>query len=529
MKTSIHRIACCCVAVFSLGAIHPSTAGRPEPALAEAAATETVAGNVRVRNLGQDMATQNPAPVLTADQAAQDVRVLKRALEELHPGLTKYQTEAEWQERLARFEAAGQAARTPEAIFLAAAKLAADVRCGHTWTNVLNQRGAIRGQLLESANKLPFRVQWIGDRMRVMDSIDPAVKVGDEILALNGRSPAEIRTALWPYLRADGSSDNKRRRQLGHDREDFSALDIIWPLLSPPEQGGWQIRLQRDGRNHELRVHAVTLETRAAGLARQGIHPPAKGWQFRIDGDRAVMTLPTFSFWNSEFDWQGFLHQSFGALNNVGVQNLVIDIRASEGGDGAIGGRIIQHLIGEPTSYRSDQSVTRYERVPYILARYLDTWDFGFFDRTGQVRSITDGPQAGMFEFLPRAFGSRTLDPVAPRFRGKVFILISGENSSATFQFAKLAQETGVATLVGQSTGGNLRGLNGGQLAWVTLPNSGVAVDIPLLAGRYGDATPDAPIHPDVPVVRTFAGQQAGLDEEMAAVSALIEGRPADR
>ena len=48
------------------------------------------------------------------------------------------------------------------------------------------------------------------------------------------------------------------------------------------------------------------------------------------------------------------------------------------------------------------------------------------------------------------------------------------------------------ATLVGQPTGGNLRGLNGGQLAWITLPASGVAVDIPLLAAIHPGDPPDA-------------------------------------
>jgi C-terminal processing protease CtpA/Prc len=99
-----------------------------------------------------------------------------------------------------------------------------------------------------------------------------------------------------------------------------------------------------------------------------------------------------------------------------------------------------------------------------------------------------------------------------------VFMLVSGENSSAGFQLARLAQQARVATLVGQTTGGNLRGLNAGELAWLTLPNSGVAIDIPLLAHVYAADTPDKSVVPDIVVTRTFAGQSAGQDEEMAAV-----------
>jgi len=75
--------------------------------------------------------------------------------------------------------------------------------------------------------------------------------------------------------------------------------------------------------------------------------------------------------------------------------------------------------------------------------------------------------------------------------------------------------------LVGQATGGNRRGLNGGQLAWVTRSHSGVAVDIPLLAARYDLARPDASVTPDVVVPRSFAAQAVGVDQE--AVRRLID------
>lgn len=124
---------------------------------------------------------------------------------------------------------------------------------------------------------------------------------------------------------------------------------------------------------------------------------------------------------------------------------------------------------------------------------------------------------------MPNSKGLQTIDPAASPYKGKTFILISAENSSATFQFAKLVKESGAATLVGQATGGNLRGLNGGQLAWVVLPNSGVSVDIPLLAASYTASTPDASITPDIMIKPSFAASSAGRDLEMEAVGSLID------
>lgn len=242
-----------------------------------------------------------------------------------------------------------------------------------------------------------------------------------------------------------------------------------------------------------------------------------------IDGDTAVMTLPTFSFWNSDFDWAAFIDSAFAELDARKIPHLVIDIRTNEGGDGAIGGKILEHLIEGPLQFTSDQSTSAYERAPYITAKYMDTWDYSFFDRTGQVEKIVEGTAAGRYRFTPNARKSQTIKPAAHPYKGRTYILIGAENSSATFQFAKLVKESGVATLIGQATGGNQRGLNGGQLAWVVLPNSGVSVDIPLLAATYAATTPDASITPDIMVKPSFEASSAGRDLEMEAVRRLID------
>ncbi len=161
--------------------------------------------------------------------------------------------------------------------------------------------------------------------------------------------------------------------------------------------------------------------------------------------------------------------------------------------------------------------------MPYIIAKYLNTWDYGFFDRTGKVEKISEGTAAGKYLFMPNSNRSQTIVPVTRPYQGKTFVLIGAETSSATFQFAKLVKESGAATLIGQATGGNQRGLNGGQLAWVVLPNSGVSVDIPLLAATYASSTPDASITPDITVKPSFEARAAGRDLEMEEVRRLLD------
>lgn len=468
------------------------------------------------------VAADQPAPTsgpLTQAQATEDARLLEHALRTLHPALTKYRSQAEIDAAFAHFDARARAARTSSGMYLAASELAAAIRCGHTWTNVLNQQGAIKHTLLDSADKLPLRLDLVAGRWLVLSSADPAVAAGDEILSINDVPGKDAVARLLPYLRADGSSEGKRLRQLSHDRGDYSQMDILWPLLSPPVDGRYTLSVRgAHGPARRVAVQAMTLAQRDAVLAHQGFKPASEDWSFRIDGKIGILTLPTFSFYRSSFDWKKFLDEAFARLDAEAKPVLVIDVRANEGGDGAIGGELLTHLVRKPYAFEGTQTTSAFERVPDDLRRHLDTWDDSFYDLTGQVVPITEGTAAGKFRYTSGNGGPQVIEPVAKPYPGRVFLLVGPENSSASFQLASLAQSSGAATLVGQRTGGNRRGLNGGHLAWVTLPHSGVAVDIPLLAGTYTPTTPDASVTPDLAVERSLEAARAGRDVEIEAV-----------
>ena len=84
-------------------------------------------------------------------------------------------------------------ARTAADMYLAATELAASVRCGHTWTNVLNQQGAIKQRLLEAPDKLPLTMTLVEGRWLVLASAAPGIAAGDEVC---WRSTA-IRARRW--------------------------------------------------------------------------------------------------------------------------------------------------------------------------------------------------------------------------------------------------------------------------------------------------------------------------------------------
>jgi C-terminal processing protease CtpA/Prc len=162
--------------------------------------------------------------------------------------------------------------------------------------------------------------------------------------------------------------------------------------------------------------------------------------------------------------------------------------------------------------------LVRFRSVPEDLRPPLDTWDPSFVELGKDA-----APFDKRFLELPPSDsgGSNVIAPKA-RFRGRVAVLISATNSSATFGFAQRIKDGRLATLVGETTGGNRRGINGGAYFFARLPDSGIEFDIPLI-GTFPDAPrPDAGIEPDVRVPVTAAAIAAGRDEALDRALALV-------
>jgi hypothetical protein len=151
--------------------------------------------------------------------------------------------------------------------------------------------------------------------------------------------------------------------------------------------------------------------------------------------------------------------------------------RASCEGGNDCGDEIVARLVDAPVDFDAYRRPVRYQKTPADLDPYLDTWDPSF-------KTLGEGAP----KFDERFFeiknddGVRTVTPKGPRFRGQVVVLISPTNSSATFQFASAMRRHRLATLIGEPTGGNQRGINGGAYFFLHLPNSGLEADLPLIA-----------------------------------------------
>jgi hypothetical protein len=470
------------------------------------------------------------SPTIGAKALQGDVDLLQRACLALHPGLLRYNTAGEIAGRFDALRGAFERPRTLAQAHLGFTRLTAQIRCGHTYLNPWNQTGAAKDLIAGGRTRLPFRFRWLGGRMIVIGgggTLPPGLRPGDEVVEIGGVAASRLLAELLPLAPADGHNDAKRRREMELRGSDtWELCDIYLPLMRPNVVAGGLARLRLRAPDGAVRTVEVALLDRAERL--KGVDPgvivadsDAPAWRVeRLADGAAWLTMRDWAVFESKWDWKGALNASLDALAADKAPGLIVDLRGNGGGLD-VGDVILERLVERDVRKSDQRRFTRYRRTPADLDPFLTTWDKSFRDWGDQAI----GPDAQGFYRLTRYDDDAAGDLIRPRgarLRGKVIAITDAANSSATFQFANAVKTNALATLVGETTGGSRRGINGGAFFFLGLPGCGLEIDMPLIGTFPTTPQPDAGIEPDVPVATTAADIAAGRDPQREAALTLL-------
>jgi hypothetical protein len=461
--------------------------------------------------------------MISAADLHQDVLLLRRVYEELHPGLYRYNTPPQMASHFAELDRRLSRDQTLASAYLAVSQFLARIECGHTQANFFNQSDSVVAELFDRGGRVPFYFRWLDRRMVITKNFsgDARLTPGTEVLAIDGVPAATVLDSLLTISRADGSNDYKRLSNLevqGFDR--WETFDIFRSLFFPGREDSLRLRLRAlDGKTTMLAAKALTQREREALAPKSTTESKTDAALFEskfLDARSAYLRMPTWATYDSKWDWRGYLDSFLDTVVTRGATRLIVDLRGNEGGED-VGNLILQRLIDQDLPLAQYRRFVRYRAVPADLNPYLDTWDKSFRDWGAFAR---EPKNADGFYRLTKWDDDSTgsvVQPKGKRFRGRVLVLVDGSNSSATFQFASAVQQARLGQLVGAPTGGNRRGINGSAFFFVRLPRSHIEVDLPLVAEFPTSRQPDAGLIPDVVVRSTPADIAKGRDAVLMA------------
>ncbi len=480
-------------------------------------------------SVGIASSVARPTAVLAlTTTATDDIAIVREILTTLHPGLYRYNSPTGIDVALSRLAKQWTAQPDLAARYLNLSQFLATLKCGHSYANFFNQTSAVKQKLFDRGSRLPFAFKWLGKNMVVLQdqSGTGSLPPGTVINAINDVPVGELLDRMMPYVRADGNNDAKRRALLSMTGADeYETFDIFHGLLygapgserGEPQSGEHRLRLRLPNSNSDVWVDlpALTLGQRQSFIksADNRGDGPVWDWRMREDGI-ALLRMDGWALFNSKWDWKSWLDDRLDSL--IGAKGLIVDIRENEGGLDC-GDLILSRLTAKDIVMPSTDRLVRYRKTPKHLDRYLDTWDDSFRDWGTDAEPYDD-----RYYRLKRD-DNGVIAAKGPRIEVPMAVLTSAQNSSATFQFASLCKSTGLGTLVGETTGGNQRGINGGAFFFARLPDSGIEFDVPLIGYFPEGKFPDAGIDPDIRVGLDAAEIAAGNDPQLnAAVADLL-------
>ena len=359
---------------------------------------------------------------------------------------------------------------------------------------------------------------------------DQVLPRGTEVLQINGYNTKEILEDLIPYVSSDGAGRAARVAQLEVQGFDFryDAFDVFHPLVFPFEQPELTLKIKRVGEPaaKEVVLPAITSADRYSTLVnRYSTFPKDRNamlsYEVKEDGV-GVLRLGSFGLmgWKRlTKDYKAFYQEAFTSLAKNKVKHLIIDLRDNMGGNDEMKDELATYFDVDRFIDNSREGRTRYLQFPEVLKTYIQSWgNPWYYDLSTDKPELKDG-----YYIFPRSHSINQKNKKKPAvFKGEVYLLTSPRNGSLAYYLAKDFKTFEIGKSLGQETDGNLRGINGGQILFLRLPNSGIEIDFPVMGDFSLTQQPNQGVKPDILVQPTVEDAQLGVDTEMEYVLNLI-------
>lgn len=467
-------------------------------------------------------ATAPAEQMLSAEAAAADIALARETLMDIHAGYDRYESaeslDARWQALTAR----ASDGITRGALYFGISEVLAAIRCDHTKAELPND---IEKARRASPVYLPFRYRFFERRMFVTEAAEGvALSAQDEIVSIDGRPIGELIDAVSAVFPVDGDTDYIKEHSIANFGEFMGpAFEHFMPFIVDIDDSVDLAVVGADGEGRTVSVERLNFEDYAAITGEKRFSANfVDAVRFETLGDDAgYLSVDTFINYRKPVDPDDLYGPIFRQMRDEGRDKLIIDLRRNGGGSNDAAWGLFGWLINEKIQ-PTPEIWTRTDRISEAQRQHLSTWDERALNPKPRWFKALDN---GYFRLTSKLAGAPWLKlrPKRGHFDGELIMLTSYDNASGVTHLLSALKGIDRATFVGEPTGGAATGATAGILVFLTLPNSGITVRVPMQRTIMANADkldPRGGILPDVEVLQTresfFAGEDPALDKAKA-------------
>ena len=383
-----------------------------------------------------------------------------------------------------------------------------------------------------------FDLEIFNDKLYVVKnkSYDKKIKVGTELVAINGQKTNDLIKKYKTWFASDGYNttflDRVAARRIGtyftvengiQEKVDFD-FKFNDSLKTTTINRGIVDSVKLDKNKKPIVVKTTRDERKAKAKKNDfyGYNAERKLFNrnFKFtekDSVTAIMKINGFSIGG----YRKFYENSFLRLKNNNTKTLIIDLRDNGGGRLAEIEKLYSYLALEDFIFQDKVEVVsktsmfkrEYFKGGSIGAKILKLagatvlYPYMYFNTK---KDVDNKYYYGSLNPKPQKINENA-------FKGKIYVLINGGSFSASSIISSNLKGSKRAFFVGQETGGGYNGTVAGQMPIVTLPASNIKAKIGLMADlpHYKTEVIGHGIYPDKKIIPTIQDRISGKDPEM--------------
>lgn len=398
----------------------------------------------------------------TPVELQQDLKVARQALEEAHAGFYRYRSKEETNKFFIKLEQQLNKDMTELQFLKLLNPFLAGIKDGHT---KFHRDGKPDDHYaFHEKGYFPFGLYFINGRafLKTSHLQTGAPAPGTEIISINNQPVPGVIKILFNQIYADGDVTSSKYQELNQYFEgyyaDFIGVSKSFQIGYRDSKGKKQTRNFPSVAREQIKKEQHKEDLLQLSYPQQGT---------------ALLRIPVFFERIGNVSFEDFLKNSFEEIRKRNVSSLILDLRDNEGGSEKLGILLYSYLSDTPFNYYDRLTVA--SKGPFSFAKHAS-----FPQAMNEMLKYVelDGGEF-RFKLLP---GLGLQQPQPKTFQGKVYLLQNGRSFSVTSEFAAIAKTNKRAILVGEESGGAYKGNTSGDFARVSLPNTKLGLDIPLLA-----------------------------------------------